>query len=207
MATLTRKALITEEEFLALKTRAYVIDGELTTMSPNKVNHSFYGLRIGSYLNAFVHSRKLGRAFGDNGAYIPEKDKRGGLKNALVPDASFVSYEKLPPDASINRTLPFAPTLAIEVISDSEEEEDIQEKVDKYLKFGTQLIWLVYTTEQQIHVITPDNRAGTRLKIEDTLTGGTVLPGFEVSLQAIFDENDSALYVQTLQKLLTPPEG
>lgn len=197
---------ITVETLLALgDTRAEVVDGELRIMSPNKVIHSFFSLNIGVFLSTFVKARNLGYVFGDMAGYILEQSEEGRIKGARVPDCSFVSYARLAPDADIDRMLPFAPDLAVEVISEGERASDIKRKVADYLRFGGQAVWLIYMAEERIRVCTPDNPTGSDLGLEDTLSGGAVLKGFEIPVRALFERENQALYVETLQKLLSPP--
>jgi Uma2 family endonuclease len=55
-----------------------------------------------------------------------------------------------------------------------------------YLEAGSALVWLLYPRTQTVTVY----RSLTNIEIltiEDTLTGGDLLPGFSVSLQEIFE--------------------
>ncbi len=77
-----------------------------------------------------------------------------------------------------------APDLAVEVISPSNLFSDIQLKVAQLLQAGTALVWLVDPQSRTVTVHTKDSTL--TLREGDTLTGGDVLPGFELPVADIF---------------------
>lgn len=198
------KPRITDADLLALgDVRAEVIDGEIVTdMTPNKMDHSMYAQRLGTYLDTFVGIRHLGRTGGDMTAFKLEQDPDGGIKGALVPDVFYVSFDRLPPDADIAILPQFAPDLAVEVISESETHMQVLNKTRSYLDHGAAQVWHVIPVLRQVHVFTPADRAGAILSDADTLSGGDLLPGFAIPVRAIFDITDAALHADTLRALL-----
>jgi Uma2 family endonuclease len=101
-----------------------------------------------------------------------------------APDVGFVAKERLTgpiPD----KYFPFAPDLAVEVVSPSDTAQDIREKVLDFLKAGTRLVWVVYPESKTVDVYRPD---GVQVvEINGTLDGGDVLPGFRLALRAVFE--------------------
>ena len=94
-----------------------------------------------------------------------------------------MSREQLP-DGIPDGFCPVAPDLAVEVISPGNKADDIHTKVLELLAAGTRLVCLVYITTQTMVVY---SEAGNRiLTLEDTFTGGDVLPGFELKLSDFF---------------------
>jgi Uma2 family endonuclease len=200
----TKRKVITDADLLALgeNVRAEVVDGELVVhMAPNKGDHGFFAARVAFYLDAFASARSLGRVFGDMTAFKLE-ERGGGIEGARVPDASFVSFERLPPDAPIDVILSVVPDLAVEVISESEAYTDVLDKTGEYLDHGVTQVWHVIPKLREIRVFTAGDRAGAILTEADTLTGGDLLPGFEVPVKAIFDHADTRLHVEVLRRLL-----
>ena len=195
---------ITEEEYLALGSdvNAEVINGELVIMSPNEAQHGQYSGTIYSFVRAFVTSRKLGWAFNDGTTYILRENPDHSLKDSKVPDVSYVSYDRLPADASLKQLLRLAPNLAVEVISPPEKARDVVAKTEFYLEHEVDQVWLVFPDEQEIRVCILDHPLGKSFGIDDTLIVGDILPGFSVPMRAIFDEQDQHLFVETLQALL-----
>ncbi len=53
-----------------------------------------------------------------------------------------------------------------------------------YLAHGTKMVWIVYPRQQMVEVLTLTERH--LLTINDTLTGGEVLPGFSLTISEIF---------------------
>jgi Uma2 family endonuclease len=103
------------------------------------------------------------------------------------PDVIFVSAAKWP----IDKKCPFdnawaiVPDLCVEVVSPSDSANELQEKIDKYFDAGVTLVWVVYPDREIVDVYAPGNRI-SRFRKPDTLTGGTVIPGFELPLAELF---------------------
>jgi len=76
------------------------------------------------------------------------------------------------------------PDLCVEIQSPDDSLKLMREKADFYLANGSRLVWLVYPSKQLIEVWTATEQA--ILKLEDTLTGGDVLPGFAVPVKRFF---------------------
>ena len=77
------------------------------------------------------------------------------------------------------------PDLVVEIISPTDKYTDINIKVDTYLADGVKLIWIIDPQRQTIAVYDGSDVANT-LRTDDTLTGGTTLPNFEVAVKDIF---------------------
>lgn len=198
---------IFEEDLLALgeDVNAEVVDGELIIMSPTKVDHGEYAVAISTLIKIFLGSRKIGRVLGDQVTYITQENPDGSIRGSPVPDVSYISHQRMPADSPRNVLSRIAPEIAIEIISPSESKRNIFSKVREYLDFGVQQVWLVFHTDQQIQVCTPDNPLGKTYGINDTLPGGDALPGFSVPVKAILDLEDTDFYHQTTQALMNPP--
>jgi len=76
------------------------------------------------------------------------------------------------------------PDLAVEVISPNNKAGDIHLKVLQLLNAGTRLVWLVYPENRT--VVAHTTEGATTLHEDDTLSGGDVLPGFEITVGDIF---------------------
>jgi Uma2 family endonuclease len=82
----------------------------------------------------YLEKHRIGRAFSES-----QFTMVGG--GARIPDVAFVSQRKLAllPDEDI--AIPFAPALAIEIISNSEIAAKAEKKVQEYLVSGVQEVW------------------------------------------------------------------
>jgi Uma2 family endonuclease len=110
------------------------------------------------------------------------------LASGLVrlPDVSFVSQALVPGGAFPREPIPdLFPDLAVEVLSPSYTRSEMERKRREYFTAGTRLVWVVDPDARTVDVFTaPDVSA--RLTAADTLDGGAVLPGFSLSLAALF---------------------
>lgn len=107
---------------------------------------------------------------------------------ARRPDVAYVAkdrwtytsiFEEDPPAFDV------VPNLAVEVNSPSNTGDEILDKVHDYFFHGVQLIWVVYPRRRLVHV--HENPEQIRVLSEKhELDGGTVLPGFKLSLAALF---------------------
>src|SRR5947209_9750599 len=103
-----------------------------------------------------------------------------------IPDLSFVAWDKLPtkefPATPIAEVVP---NLAVEVLSEGNTRGEMERKRKEYFLAGVELLWIVDPFRRTVTVYTaPDH--GTTLDEQETLDGGTVLPGFSLALRQLF---------------------
>jgi Uma2 family endonuclease len=77
------------------------------------------------------------------------------------------------------------PDLTIEVVSPTEKPTAIRRKLREYLSNGVQQAWQVFPDDQEIVVNFPDGTAKT-YGVGDTISGGSLLPGFSVDVTKVF---------------------
>src|SRR5574341_159943 len=204
MVEQTKLKAVTEQDLMALgeDVRAEIIDGELVIMSPNKGGHGEIIAVLLEFLGIFVRLHRLGRLFSENTGFMAEFDEAGNLIRARMPDVAYVSFERLPVNASPWTLFTFAPDLAVEVISESETYSDIATKTQEYFARGAAQVWHILPVLRQVRVCTPDNQAGMIFGEDDVLPGGDVLSGFTLPVRAIFDTTDHALHEAALRRLM-----
>ena len=78
-----------------------------------------------------------------------------------------------------------APLVAVEVRSDSNTWPELREKARRYLEHGTQMVWLVDMDERAVELHRGDESVQT-LAGGDVIEGGSLLPGFSVSVRELF---------------------
>jgi Uma2 family endonuclease len=156
-----------------------LVDGILV----EKVMASYESFLAGIFiqvLNNFLEQHPLGIVLGEGGALrlLPRRMR--------IPDVSFISWNRF-----ANRKLPrarvfrVAPDLAVEVLSEGNTEQEMQQKVEEYFSAGAQLVWLIDPEARTARVYTaPGQFSG--LTENDSLDGGTVLPGFQLALRELF---------------------
>ena len=139
------------------------------------------------YLSQFPRLRELGRVFVEMLFLID-----GFRDLQLRPNVAFVSYKRWPKGKRVPRTNAWevVPNLAVEVVSTSNTAEEILAKIREYFQVGVELVWVVYPTEEQVYVY--DSPTQLRiLKNDQEMDGGNVLPGFNLPIAALFDEEAS----------------
>jgi Uma2 family endonuclease len=159
--------------------------GVLIVMSPSGGKHGDATYRLAGIFFTRLEGKHLGYTTGAETGYIlftsPE-----GKDIVRAPDLGFVRAEHLPeglPDGYI----PFAPDLAVEVVSPNDSATDIAEKVEEYLQHGTRMVWVFYPKLRNVVVHKPPGISQT-FGLDDTLDGGEVLPGFTLHVRDIFGE-------------------
>ncbi len=106
--------------------------------------------------------------------------------NIRSPDASVMRRERLPQGKSPDEFIEGAPDLAVEVVSPSEDIRDLYQKVLEYFESGAQEVWLLFPARKQVY------RYRAPLEVEvlhenDLLTGGTLIPNFQVRVSELFE--------------------
>jgi Uma2 family endonuclease len=103
-----------------------------------------------------------------------------------APDVSFISWKRMPnqefPDEAIAA---LTPDLAVEILSPSNTEEEMREKVRDYFRAGGKLVWIVDPVSRTVRVYTSQRRSVV-LTEDGTLDGRKVLPGFALPIRQWF---------------------
>ena len=132
----------------------------------------------------YGEKKKFGRSYGEMLIRMPspiDRDRR--------PDVIFVSYarwskgKKLPTDRSWEVT----PDLCVEVVSPTDHADDVREKIDEYFDAGIPMVWVVYPQRELVDVYESPAVCRT-VRRNESLEGGTVLPGFRLALSELFPE-------------------
>jgi Uma2 family endonuclease len=151
-----------------------LIEGELV-VSPAGMRHEEIGARLLVSIGIYLMTHCLGKVFGSSvGFELPSG-------NLLSPDASFVRMDRFP-DGMVPDTFGrFAPDLAVEILSPSDSMARVEQKVELYLKNGTQLVWVINPTGARATVYRADGTAAI-VRGDGALDGEAVLPGFTCAL-------------------------
>jgi Uma2 family endonuclease len=102
------------------------------------------------------------------------------------PDVSYISWDRMPggvvPDDAVCRVIP---DLAVEVLSESNTQAEIERKLDNYFEAGVRLAWVIDPKSQSAATYSSRTRSRTA-GIDGELTGGKVLPGFRLPIRDLF---------------------
>ncbi len=134
-------------------------------------------------LHAFVRPRRLGVVTSASGIFTFPNVETG-----LVPNVGYYVAARRALIVDRTQPIPFAPDLAVEVASPSQDADDLAVKARTYLHGGTRLVWVVWPRSGHIDVWRPGNLAApaTTLHAGDTLDGEDVIPGFRHPVAAVF---------------------
>ena len=90
---------------------------------------------------------------------------------------AFVRAERLAEITNADKHVPFAPDLAVEVLSPNDRSDEVEEKVQEWLAAGSRAVWTVDPKARTVTVYRPGAEPVT-LTEDQKLEGGEVLPGF-----------------------------
>lgn len=147
--------------------------------------------RIGSLLIAWVGSFIIQHQLGVFGGAQGALKMQGG--NVRLPDMYFIAGHRLvggiPPAGAI---FAVGLDLAVEVLSPTNTRREMDRKRQEYFATGAQQVWEIDPAARTFAIYTsPETH--TILTATDTLTGGTLLPGFELPLARLWQEIDHPL--------------
>lgn len=156
-------------------------NGQVVEWDVTNFEHGRLVALLSLLLGQFVRERKLGQVVITDALVKVQNsdfDARGG-------DVTFYRSARIPSDRRAPATAT-PPDFVIEVLSPSDRATMVEAKVGDWLRAGVPLLWYV---NPQTGVTTvyagPSIR---RVPPEETLDGGTVLPGFTVRMADVLSE-------------------
>lgn len=160
-----------------------VVEGVLIRVAGSGNRATRLAMRLGAWLLDYVDPRRLGVVTGADGVY-----KFPGSETGLVPDVGYYGAARLSLIMDEDKPIPFAPELAVEVASPSQDAAEMAAKARRYLSGGTRLVWVVWPHGAHIDVWRPDTQNGptSTLGINDILDGEDVVPGFSYAVRDLF---------------------
>ena len=183
------RQLVSVDDFLQIVEHAdfedrvvELVEGEVVEMPlPSPIHAAILAILSSEIIN-FVRNVGSGRVLVGDVPFVLARNTEGRDTLRGI-DIAYLSAERFP--GKLPRS-PFeiAPDLAVEIISPGNKAEDIEKKIEQLLEAGSELVWIVYPDLRRVAVHTPN---GTfKLRDSDELTGGDVLPGFEIRVGDIF---------------------
>lgn len=177
-----RKKIVLTPEFedeIYSSGRYEIVYGEIKERSMPSPVHGRIQAKISAKLLSHVEENNLGAVYTETHFEFAEHLSR-------VPDVAFVSFERFPEGGEDKSSRwHIAPDLAVEVISPTDDYEDVQEKITEYFTFGVRQVWIISPESKTLTVYF--TRTDVKILTEnDELTGEEVLPGFHLKLSEIF---------------------
>ena len=157
-----------------------IIDDQVVELPPMGVRSTEITNVLGFALFNFVAAKGLGRAFIEMLFQINPKRKR-------QPDIAFVSAERWTIDAEIPDEAAWnvVPNLVVEVISPNDLFYEVMSKLSEYFQSGVNQAWVVIPSERLVYIY-DSVKSVVVLNEAGELDGGSILPGFRMSVADIF---------------------
>ena len=188
MTVAERPQIMTTEQLLALpddgKAR-WLIRGELREKEMTRRNrgHSRVEGRIAYLLHKWMDARPGPRGevlVGEAGVRL-----RRNPDTTVGVDVAYISPQTADADPHDDRFLEGIPVLVAEILSASDNHEEVSEKTTSYLDAGVKLAWVVDPRFRTVTVYRADAEPEL-FNVTQTITAEPHLPGFRVAVQEIF---------------------
>lgn len=169
-----RPQTLSLEEFLEKpQDRTEWVDGHLLEKNGMTIKTGRIQARLAYYWRDYFLSNKQGGE-----VYVETPCRTVG--RVRCPDVAYLTSELANQFGDV-KVLPQSFSLVAEVISPTDEAEEVFTKVREYLDSGCQEVWLVFPESQWVMVITSQHQV---LKgINDAVNTQIVLPGFSVAVR------------------------
>jgi Uma2 family endonuclease len=132
------------------------------------------------FLEQFLSKHNLGIVYGADATLRLMPDL------VRIPDVSFIRWSKLPRRELPAEPIPdLVPDLAVEIVSAGNTAEEMRRKISEYFEAGVRIVWLIDPALQSAVVYTAVHKY-RRINEAQALKGGTVLPGFSLTLRDLF---------------------
>jgi Uma2 family endonuclease len=135
-------------------------------------------------LYEYLKGHDLGQVLGADGSLeiLPDQVK--------IPDVCFISWRRFPRKELPRRPIPsLVPDFVVEVLSETNTPEEMDDKLEKYFRAGVHLVWYIDPEARSARTYTGK---ASMVEIDEggVLDGGEVLPGFRIPLRELFEEAD-----------------
>jgi Uma2 family endonuclease len=170
----------TEEDVLRVQPWCELIDGILVERAMG-----YYESRLAVVLiyclEDYLRAHDLGIVLGADGMM------RLQLGQVRIPDVAFYAWTQFPDRLlPLEKILSAIPDLAVEVLSEGNTQKEMDRKRREFFAGGAKLMWFVDPDKHTVDVYTAVDQFTTVNENQD-LDGGSVLPGFSLSIKSWFD--------------------
>jgi Uma2 family endonuclease len=171
--------------------RVELVRGALMVREPASFRHGDVTLRLAAALRAHLSHERVAKGWTEARGRVATAEPGFTLARnpdtVRAPDIAYVSRERVAgpmPDGFPE----LAPDLAVEVRSPGDRPGELLIKVGDFLSAGTQSVWVVLPPCEQVIIYRADGSVSL-LRNGDTLTDSDLLPGFSLSLRALFADD------------------
>jgi hypothetical protein len=181
---------MTAREFLALPNDGvdrWLIRGEMHEWpKPMRVKdraHAFLTSQMGYLLSEWVDRQPWPRGEvhgGQAGCWLGRDPE-----TISGSDVLYVAPELAASPSDETDLIPGVPTLAVEILSPWDTQDEIHTKIETYLEVGVPLVWVISPYDRTVRVYRPDAEPEL-FNVNQELSGDPHLPGFRVRVASIF---------------------
>lgn len=176
---MTTATVMTVEEFAQLPTpdsEAYeLVEGELVPLAAPSPHHSDVCRNVEFAAYEYFRKNPIGTTY-------REVNCRLGPGTIRRPDVAIFLFDRLRDADRSKGPFPFAPDIAVEVLSPSELAVENNRKVHEYLAAGGKEVWVIDQANGEIFVRTASN---TRQVASGDVLMTPLLPGFSVPVDEL----------------------
>ena len=156
-------------------------EGKLIIMSPTGSESGRKNSKLLIRIGIWNEREKLGELFDSSSGF---KLSNGATRS---PDVSWIESSRWQaiPKAQQRKFAPIDPDFVIELMSPTDDLDELRNKMNEYINCGVKLGWLICPDEKQVEI----SRQGEKKKIlhnPSSLSGEDILPGLTVDLTDIF---------------------
>lgn len=181
-------SLMTTDELLALPEDGidrWLIRGQLREKPMTKRNrdHSRIMACVTHFLKSWLERQPEPRGWvlcGEAGARLQKEPE-----TTVGIDVVYVSAEVAARQTDETTLIDGVPTLVVEILSPSDTQEEIDEKIDVYLDARVPLIWIIDPHDRTVEIYRPGAQP-ILVNVLEELTGEPHLPGFRAPVALLF---------------------
>lgn len=157
-------------------------NGEIIFMPPTGSETGIKNFKLTTQFGTWVEKDGSGEGFDSStGFVLPNGAKRS-------PDLSWMTLEKWNsiPKAKRKKFAPVCPDFVVELRSETDNLNKLQEKMTEYIENGASLGWLIDAAKRKVYVYRP-NAEVEILENPNEISGESLLKGFTLNLKEIWE--------------------
>jgi Uma2 family endonuclease len=155
-----------------------IVAGQPEEKAMGGARHGGIGARLLIRLGSYVEAHRLGGVYGPGTSFQIGSNER-------LPDVAFVAADRIPPAGEPEGMWPFAPDLAVDILSPTDLHERVSGKIREYFAAGVRQVWVISPEYKMLTIY----QSPTQVRIlteEDELTSDEIVPGFQCRLRELF---------------------
>jgi Uma2 family endonuclease len=157
-----------------------LVEGRIESMTPTGFVHGDVESELVTALRAWSKTSRRGKVVGGEvGLYL-----RRNPDTVRAADVLYISFERLDRRGP-SGYLDVPPELVVEVLSPDDRWSEVMQKLEEYLAFGIDRVWIVDPRLRQVFAYRSLTEIAT-FGEGDELQDGEILPGFRIAVADLF---------------------